>query len=126
MKAALSVCSSACYGSFMQLQASSEAKNWQAASSKDKVMATAVAEYTAEEVARLGDQIYERDIRPLVEAENKGKIVALDVRSGAYELADDILTSGLRLRERLPAAEIWFVRVGHSAVHHLPHRAPSS
>lgn len=89
-------------------------------------MATAVSEYTAEEVARLGDEIYERDIRPLVEAGNEGKVVAIDVRTGAYELADDVLTSGIRLRERLPEAEIWFVRIGHPAVHRLPRRSPLS
>ncbi|MGE0131576.1 MAG: hypothetical protein AB7U82_26135 [Blastocatellales bacterium] len=87
-------------------------------------MATAVSEHTAEEVGRLGDEIYERDIRPLFEAGNKGKVVAIDVRTGAYELADDLLTSGLRLRGRLPEAEIWFVRIGHPAVHRLPRRSP--
>jgi hypothetical protein len=89
-------------------------------------MATTVSEYTAEEVARLGDEIYERYIRPLVEAGNEGKVVAIDVRTSAYELADDVLTSGIRLRDRLPQAEIWFVRIGHPAVHRLPRRSPLS
>jgi predicted aspartyl protease len=79
-----------------------------------------VTRYRAEEIARLGNEIYERDIRPLVEAGNEGRTVAIDVRTGDYELADDELASGDRLRARLPEAEIWFVPIGHSAVHHLP------
>jgi hypothetical protein len=85
-------------------------------------MAIAVAQSTAEEVARLGNEIYERDVRPQLAAGNEGKIVAIDVHTGAYELADDLLTAGLHLRERLPEAEMWFVRIGHKAVHRLPRR----
>ncbi len=87
-------------------------------------MAVAVVQSTAEEVARLGDAIYERNVRARLAAGNEGKIVAIDVRTGAYELADDLLTAGLRLRVRLPEAELWFVRIGHAAVHRLPRRTP--
>ena len=37
---------------------------------------------TAEETGRLGDEIYERDIRPKVEDTHYGKIVAINVDSG--------------------------------------------
>ena len=36
----------------------------------------------AEEIARLGDEIYERDIRQEVEADHRGSVVAIDVESG--------------------------------------------
>lgn len=40
--------------------------------------------YSAEETARCGDEIYEREIRARVEAENHGKVVAIDIETGAY------------------------------------------
>ena len=36
-----------------------------------------------EATARLGDEIYERDIRPHVEAAHHGEFVAIDVDSGS-------------------------------------------
>ena len=83
-------------------------------------MAVAVLETVAAEVAQLGDAIYEREVRPALTTGHDGKIVAIDVKTHAYELADDVLTAGLRLRARLPEAEVWFVRVGRAAVHRLP------
>ena len=36
------------------------------------------------ETARLGDEIYERDIRKQVEADHHGEVVAIDVESGSW------------------------------------------
>lgn len=85
-------------------------------------MAVAVAQHQAAEVAQRGEAIYERDLRPLLEAGNAGKVVAIDVTTGAYELAEDLLQAGLRLHARLPEAEVWFVRIGQPAVRRLPQR----
>lgn len=68
---------------------------------------------TAEEVGRLGDEIYERDIRQRVEADHHGKIVAIDVDTGDYAVDDTVLGAAERLRERCPDAAVWLVRVGH-------------
>ena len=38
----------------------------------------------AEEIARLGDRIYERDIRREVEDSHDGDFVAIDVESGSW------------------------------------------
>jgi len=72
-----------------------------------------VAEHTKEEIAWLGKEIYQRDIRPKIEAGNNGKVVAIDVRTGEYELGDNALLSATGLRRRLPNALIWFERVGY-------------
>ena len=40
----------------------------------------------ADEIARLGDAIYERDIRREVEAEHHGAVVAIDVESGTWAM----------------------------------------
>ena len=45
--------------------------------------------------------------------------MAIDVDSGAFEIADDALTASERLFAVHPAAQPWFVRVGHRAVHRL-------
>jgi hypothetical protein len=49
----------------------------------------------------------------LVEAGNKGRVVAIDVRTGEFELADDAITSASQLRARAPEAVIFFMRVGY-------------
>jgi len=73
--------------------------------------------YSKEEFARRGDEIYETQVRPQVEAGNYGKIVAIDIETGEFEVADEILTASDRLFERLPDAQPWIVRVGHRVVH---------
>ena len=67
---------------------------------------------SAETVGRLGDEIYDRDIRTQVEATCHGKIVAIDVDSGDYAIRDTVLIASERLRERRPGADVWSVRVG--------------
>ena len=40
--------------------------------------------YPKDVLARIGDEIYENKVRPIVEEGNKGKIVAIDIESGDY------------------------------------------
>jgi hypothetical protein len=63
--------------------------------------------------------MYEHLVRPKVEAGNHGKVVAIDVDSGAFEVADDMLTAAQRLLARDADAQIWCVRIGYPAVHHF-------
>jgi len=79
--------------------------------------------YSKEEFARLGDEIYASQVRAQVEAGNHGKIVAIDIETGAYEVADDIATASERLLARLPDAQTWFIRIGHRAVYHFGARS---
>lgn len=72
--------------------------------------------YGKEEFARRGDTIYERDIRHTVEEEGKGKFVAIDVETGAYEVDADELAASDRLSARVPGAQIWLKRVGYRYV----------
>ena len=73
--------------------------------------------YSKEDFARLGTTLYEQQVRSQVEAGNHGKIVAIDVDSGAFEVADDGLTAVNRLLIRCPDAQIWCLRIGYPAVH---------
>ena len=74
--------------------------------------------YSKEEHARRGTDLYQR-VRPQIETGNFGRIVALDVDSGDYEVADNTLTASERLLARHPDAQIWCVRIGYPAVHHF-------
>ena len=75
--------------------------------------------YSAEETARRGDAIYERDIRTQVEPSQRGKVVAIDIESGAHVVDDNALAASERLLAQHPEAEIWCVRVGSRVLHRI-------
>ena len=50
--------------------------------------------YSKEEFARRGQAIYEQRVRPQVEEGNIGRIVAIDIETGEFEVADDPLAAG--------------------------------
>jgi len=73
--------------------------------------------YSKDEFAARGDAIYERDVSPHLTADDVRKFVAIDVESGAYEIADDELTAADQLRARAPQAQVWLVRAGSRHLH---------
>jgi hypothetical protein len=73
--------------------------------------------YSKEEHARRGEEIYQQQVRPQVEAGNPGKVVAIDIDTAAYEVGESPVEASERLLARYPDAQIWCVRVGHRAVH---------
>jgi hypothetical protein len=83
------------------------------------VMASHHPRYSKEEFARRGNEIYERDIRPHVEAGNEGKFVAIDIETGAYEVDSDDYSATERLYSHHPDAQIWLVRIGEPAAYRL-------
>lgn len=68
--------------------------------------------YSNEEFARRGNEIYERDVKPNLGAQDDGKFVAIDIETGAYELDAEELAASHRLLARNPEAQIWFRMVG--------------
>ena len=67
-----------------------------------------------DETARLGKEIYERDIRSKVEADHHGMVVVIDVDSGDWAIADTALAASDALRERRPdVVDAWAERVGY-------------
>jgi hypothetical protein len=79
--------------------------------------------YSKEEFAQRGDALYESQIRSQVEEGNHGKIVAIDIETGDFEIADSIVTSSEHLINRVPDAQTWFIRIGHQAVYHFGARS---
>lgn len=79
--------------------------------------------FTLDEVARRGDEFYERDVLPRVTAADTGRIVAIDIESGAYAIDADQLAAGDRVLTRNPDAVLWFRRIGSDYVHRFGGRS---
>jgi hypothetical protein len=65
-----------------------------------------------EEFARRGDEIYQTQVRPQVEKDNYGKIVAIDIETGDFEVDKSEIAACDLLEARHPDAQIWIVRIG--------------
>ncbi len=61
--------------------------------------------YSKEEFARRGQALYAECVRPQVERGNSGRIVAIDIETGEFEVGDDALTASGRLLTRCPNAQ---------------------
>ncbi len=68
--------------------------------------------YSAEEAGRRGNEIYQRIIRPQVEPSQQGRVVAIDIETEDYAVDDTAMAAAEQLRRRVPAAQVWCVRVG--------------
>jgi hypothetical protein len=79
--------------------------------------------YSKEEFSRRGTTIYETQLRSQIEEGNHGKIVAINIETGAFEVADTPMVAVDRLYEREPDAQPWVIRIGHSAVFRLGSRS---
>ena len=86
-------------------------------------MAVRQPRYSKEEFAQRGDALYESQIRAQVEEGNHGKIVAIDIETGAFELANDTMPAVRQLYMRVPDAQPWVIRIGHRAVHRFGARS---
>jgi hypothetical protein len=91
--------------------------------SEIKFMAVRQRRYSKEELARRGQELYEAGIRQQVEAGNDGKIVAIDIETGDFEVDETVMGATDPLFERQPDAQPWTIRIGHSAVYHFGSRS---
>jgi len=82
-------------------------------------MAVSTPRYSKAEFARLGDEIYEREIAPRVAAADAGKFVAIDIETSAHEVDVDGLAAMHRLLARLPDAQVWLRRIGSRYTAHF-------
>jgi hypothetical protein len=79
--------------------------------------------YPKEELAQRGQDLYESSIREQVEAGNEGKIVAIDIETGDFEVDETVVAATDRLFKRNPDAQPWGIRIGHRAVYHFGSRS---
>jgi hypothetical protein len=72
------------------------------------------------EIATRGRDIYDRVIRDRVAtSENIGRIIAIDIATGNYEIDDNLLAASSHLQQRFPDAIIWAERICFNAVYAL-------
>lgn len=69
--------------------------------------------YSRAEIIRRGEELYEQQIRPVVEKENKGKILVVDIETGDYEIDDDHLATTRRALAKHPGAALYSLRIGY-------------
>ena len=74
-------------------------------------MTPAVPRRSPEETAKIGQDIYERRVRPLLTPEDDGKYVAIDIVTGEYEIDDIDWNAIERLIARRRGTEIWVARI---------------
>jgi hypothetical protein len=94
-----------------------------AISNEVKLMAVRQRRYRKEELAQRGQALYESGIRQQVETGNEGKILAIDIETGEFEVDENVVPATNRLFERLPDAQPWIIRIGHRAVYHFGARS---
>jgi len=86
-------------------------------------MAATRPRYSIEEVAKRGEEIFEREIQPQVAGRDKNEFVLIDIETGAYEVDADEQVASKRLRARVPGAQIWMRRVGSRYSRHFGGRS---
>ena len=77
------------------------------------------ATYTTDEIVQRGEEIYQRDIRPLVAEGNVGRYLLVDTETGEYELGDDLLEAAHRAHAKREDAVLYALRIGYPAVDHI-------
>ena len=68
-----------------------------------------------EELARRGQEYYDRVLRSKLEPEHHGKFLYLDVETGDYELDADEVAAMERAAARHPNSVFYILRVGYRA-----------
>lgn len=75
--------------------------------------------YTIDEIGERAERIYQQQIRPLVEPQENGKFIVIDIESGDYEIAEDMFTAEDSLKARRPNAVGFGGKVGWDAPYHI-------
>jgi hypothetical protein len=72
--------------------------------------------WTHEEVATVGQKIYEEKIRLIVETpDNIGKMLTLDVETGEYRVGINSVAGGIELKHKRPLSRLFTLRIGYDA-----------
>jgi len=68
--------------------------------------------YSLEEIARRGDEIYERDVLPRLNPADEGRYALIDIETSDYEIDGDEIAASDRLLARHPDAQVWMIQIG--------------
>ena len=75
--------------------------------------------YSIDEVCGRGERIYEERIKVLVEPQENGRFIVIDIESGDYEIADLMSDASHCLKERRPDSVRFGAKVGYSSAFNL-------
>jgi hypothetical protein len=72
-----------------------------------------------EEIARRGQDYYDKFLRDQLEPEHKGEFLMLNIETGEYEMDKDERLAFERATNRWPSSVFYILRVGYRYAHHL-------
>ena len=84
-----------------------------------KEVNTSIENYRREEISSLGKAIRQSKITHLVEPQENGKFIVIDVESGDYEIDGEDVVASSRLRERRPNAVTYGALIGYRVAYSL-------
>lgn len=76
-------------------------------------------QYTSQEIASRGEEIYEREFRDKLEPAQTGKFLVIDIDTGDYEIDADEVAALQRAIARSPDGHRYLKRIGFPAAHCL-------
>ena len=79
------------------------------------------SDYPREVVVSRGKAIYQQ-LRDKIEPEHKGRILAIDVKTGDYEIDDKVAVALDRVRAKNPDAMVYCLRLGSPGVYQMGFR----
>ena len=79
------------------------------------------SDYPRDVVVSRGKAIYQQ-LRDKVEPEHKGRILAIDVKTGDYEIDDKVAVALDRVRAKNPDAMVYCLRLGAPGVYRMGFR----
>ena len=71
-----------------------------------------------DEFVERGKKIYKR-LRPKLERDYKGKVIAIEIESGEYVIGEDELDAAIKAKNKFPNKIFDFIRIGYRTVHKL-------
>ena len=73
---------------------------------------------TTQEIARRGEEIYEREFKDKLEPAHTGKFLVIDIDTGDSEMDSDEVAAFQRAMARNPDGRRYLKWIGFSAAHH--------
>ena len=73
-------------------------------------------QYTPQEAVRLGQELYDREIRAQVEPGNRGNFIVIDIESGHYTVGPEYHALAHEVLSQKPGAALCILRIGYEAV----------
>ena len=77
------------------------------------------AKLTPEEISERGEEIYARNIRERMRAEDIGKVVVIDITTGEYEIDRDHVAAATRMLAHSRGEDLYGIRVGSPVFYKL-------